>query len=76
MKPTVECKRNCIAVRTKHQTEILYDTDLKQMMDKYESCSEYCDAVYDYFAEAFEDEELSYKDIIGAAKKVYRNLKE
>lgn len=74
MKATIECKQNCITVKTKKEAETLYDTDLKPWIDRMELV-EFIDAVYDYFFDEMEDVELNFKEIKQACKKVYNSLK-
>lgn len=74
MKATIECKQNCITVKTKKESETLYDVDLKPWIDSME-LNDFTDQVYDYFEDEMEDAELNYKDIKQACKKVYNNLK-
>ena len=73
MKPTVEFKNNCIAVRTKSDTIVLYDSDLVGILNTSDSRADFCDKVYDYFLEELEDMP-DYKDIAAAAKRFYKNF--
>jgi len=73
MKPTVQFKNNCIAVVTKNDTVVLYDSDLVGMLQESESRADFCNKVYDYFSNEFE-EPLNYKEVADAAKRFYKNF--
>ena len=73
MKITIECKHNCITVKTKAEAETLYDFDLKPWITSME-LSDFIDKVFDYFTDIL-DENLPYKEIEQVCTKVYKNLK-
>lgn len=75
MKATIECKENCITLKTKHESETLYDTEIAEMFGKIDTLELFVDEVYDYFDNALEDVEINYKELQQVCKKVYKNLK-
>lgn len=75
MKATIKCKENCITLKTKHESETLYDTEIAEMLGEIDTLELFVDEVYDYFDNALEDVEINYKELQQVCKKVYKNLK-
>ncbi len=75
MKAVIECRENCITVKTKYESETLYDSDIVNLLPKFENPSDFTDSVYDYFDSNLDDAEINYKELQKVCKKVYKNLK-